>query len=74
MAASYALINHYLSPEMQALIAQQGFSIVNPEAMPLIPEELRESADPSQLDSMIAEVEPTYQEEWDEAWQEIQVG
>ena len=74
VAASYALINHYLSPEMQALIAQQGFSIVNPEAMPLIPEELRESADPSQLDSMIAEVEPTYQEEWDDAWQEIQVG
>ena len=74
VAASYALINHYLSPEMQALIAQQGFSIVNPEAMPLIPEELRESADPSQLESMIAEVEPTYQEEWDDAWQEIQVG
>ena len=74
VAASYALINHYLSPEMQALIAQQGFSIVNPEAMPLIPEELRDDADPSQLESMIAEVEPDYQEEWDAAWQEIQVG
>jgi spermidine/putrescine transport system substrate-binding protein len=74
VSAAYALINHYLSPEMQAVIASQGFSIVNPEAMPLIPEEDREAADPSQLESMIAEVEPTYQEEWDAAWQEIQVG
>ena len=53
VAASYALINHYLSAEMQALIASQGFSIINPEAMPLIPEEEREAADPAQLGSMI---------------------
>jgi len=74
VAAAYALINHYLSPEMQAVIASQGFSIVNPEAMPLIPKDQRDDADPSQLESMIAEIEPTYQEEWDAAWQEIQVG
>ncbi|HEX5018763.1 MAG TPA: extracellular solute-binding protein, partial [Actinomycetes bacterium] len=71
---AYALINHYLSPEMQAVIASQGFSIVNPEAMPLIPKEERESADPSNLESLIPEVEAAYQEEWDQAWQEIQVG
>jgi len=74
VAASYALINHYLSAEMQALIAGQGFSIVNPEAMPLIPEEERDAADPAQLGSMIPEVEADYQKEWDQAWQEIQVG
>ena len=74
VAAAYAFINHYLSPEMQAVIASQGFSIVNPKAMPLIPEDQRDDADPSQLESMIAEIEPTYQEEWDTAWQEIQVG
>lgn len=74
VAASYALINHYLSAEMQALIASQGFTITNPEAMPLIPEEDRDAADPAQLGSMIPEVEADYQEEWDAAWQEIQVG
>lgn len=74
VAGSYALINHYLSAEMQAVIASQGFSIVNPEAMPLIPEADRADADPANLESMIAEVEPAYQEEWDAAWQEVQVG
>lgn len=74
VAGAYALINHYLSPEMQAVIASQGFSIVNPEAMPLIPEEDRAAADPANLESLIPEVEAAYQKEWDEAWQEIQVG
>lgn len=74
VAAAYAFINHYLSPEMQAVIASQGFSIVNPKAMPLIPEEQRKGADPSNLESMIPEVEAAHQEEWDAAWQEIQVG
>ena len=74
IAASYALINHYLSAEMQAIIASQGFAITNPEAMPLIPAEDRDAADPAQLGSMIPEVEADYQEEWDAAWQEIQVG
>jgi spermidine/putrescine transport system substrate-binding protein len=74
VAGAYALINHYLSPEMQAVIASQGFSIVNPEAMPLIPKEDREAADPAKLESLIPEVEAAYQKEWDQAWQEIQVG
>ena len=74
VSAAYALINHYLSPEMQAVIASQGFSIVNPEAMPLIPKEDRKAADPENLTNMIPEVEATYQKEWDQAWQEIQVG
>jgi spermidine/putrescine transport system substrate-binding protein len=74
VAAAYAFINHYLSPEMQAVIASQGFSIVNPKAMPLIPKEDRAAADPSNLASLIPEVEAAYQKEWDEAWQEIQVG
>ena len=74
VAGAYALINHYLSPEMQAVIASQGFSIVNPEAMPLIPKESRDAADPAKLESLIPEVEAAYQKEWDQAWQEIQVG
>lgn len=74
VSAAYALINHYLSPEMQAVIASQGFSIVNPKAMPLIPKEDRKAADPENLTNMIPEVEATYQKEWDQAWQEIQVG
>ena len=38
------------------------------------PQEDRGAADPANLESLIPEVEPAYQEEWDEAWQEIQVG
>lgn len=72
--ASYAIINHYLTPAMQAATAELGFGITNPEALPLIPQQDRESADPSALDGMIAEVEPANPEEWDQAWQEIQVG
>ena len=74
VAASYALINHYLSAEMQAIIASQGFLITNPEAIPLIPAEERAAADPSQLEAMIPEEEADYQDEFDQAWQEIQVG
>lgn len=74
IAASYAIINHYLAPETQAAIAALGFGITNPKAIPLIPKDERATADPAALDGMIAEVEPAYPEEWDEAWQEIQVG
>ena len=72
--ASYAIINHYLTPEMQAATAELGFGITNPKALPLIPEDEQELADPSALEGMIAEVEPANPEEWDQAWQEIQVG
>ena len=74
LAASYAIINHYLTPEMQAATAALGFGITNPKAMHLIPEDQRDLADPTALEGMIAEVEPANPEEWDAAWQEIQVG
>jgi spermidine/putrescine transport system substrate-binding protein len=74
VAAAYAFINHYLSPQMQAVIASQGFSIVNPKAMPFIPKDQQKAADPENLKSLIPEVEADYQKEWDEAWQQIQVG
>jgi spermidine/putrescine-binding protein len=74
LPASYAIINHYLSPKSQATIASQGFAITNPKALPLIPKDQRAGASPATLKNMIAEVEPTNSQQWNEAWQEIQVG
>ncbi|HVQ86650.1 MAG TPA: extracellular solute-binding protein [Actinomycetes bacterium] len=72
--ASYAMIEHFLSPPMQAVTADLGYAITNPKALPLIPADERESADPAALKNLIAEVEPANPTEWDAAWQEVQVG
>ncbi|HVQ17464.1 MAG TPA: extracellular solute-binding protein [Actinomycetes bacterium] len=74
LPASYAMIDHFLSPPMQAVTANLGYAITNPKALPLIPAEERKAADPAALKNLIAEVEPAYPDEWDQAWQEIQVG
>jgi spermidine/putrescine transport system substrate-binding protein len=72
--ASYALIEHFLSPKMQAVTADLGYAITNPKALPLIPKAERADADPAALKNLIAEVEPANPTEWDAAWQEVQVG
>ena len=74
VAASYALIEHFLSPPMQVVTAELGYAITNPKALPLIPAAERADADPAALEGLIAEVEPANPEEWDEAWQQVQVG
>jgi spermidine/putrescine-binding protein len=72
--AAYALINYFTSKPAQAIIAQNGFAIVNPAALKLVPPEFRESADSSSISDAIAEVQPDNFQTWTRAWQEVQSG
>ena len=72
--AAYKLINYFVSRPAQAIIAQNGFAIVNPEAMDMVPPEFRETADASSIADAIAEVQPDNFQTWTRAWQEVQAG
>ena len=72
--AAYKLINHYASPEAQALIGEDGFVVTNPKALPLIAPEFRETADPKTLRTAIPETQPEAAELYDRAWQEVAAG
>ena len=45
--AAYKLINYYASPEAQAISGEMGFVAMNPDALPLVAQEFRETADPT---------------------------
>jgi len=72
--AAYRLIDYYSSPEAQALSAEAGFIAMNPDALPLIPKELRAGADPKTLETALPETQPRLSELYDRAWQEVAVG
>ena len=48
-----------------------GFVAMNPEALPLVSKDYRESADPRNLESAIATTEPPNAEAYERAWQEV---
>ncbi len=72
--AAYKLINYFVSPEAQAMIAQAGLTVVNPAAISDIPKDVRATADPSSLTDVIAEVQPDNYQTWVRAWQEVKAG
>ncbi len=72
--AAYKLINFYTSPESQAQQAEDGFVIVNPKALPLLDEELLETADPGSLDGAIPEAQPKNYRTYSRAWTEVKAG
>lgn len=72
--AAYKLIDYYASPEAQAIFAGGGFVITNPEAMPLVPKRLRETADPKSITGAIPLTEPPNNEAYTKAWQEVSTG
>jgi spermidine/putrescine-binding protein len=72
--AAYALINDHSSPETQARFGNNGFVMINPEAVPLVDEEFVESADPRILVGAHAEVAPANADLWREYWQEVRAG
>jgi len=69
--AAYKLINYYASPEAQALSGDMGFVAMNPEALPLVSKDYRESADPRNLETAIATTEPPNADAYERAWQEV---
>jgi spermidine/putrescine transport system substrate-binding protein len=72
--AAYKLINYYTSPESQAQQAEDGFVIVNPKALPLLDDELLETADPATLQGAIPEAQPANFRTWSRAWTEVKAG
>jgi spermidine/putrescine transport system substrate-binding protein len=69
--AAYKLINYYASPEAQAISGDMGFVAMNPDAMPLVSKDYRETADPRTLETAIATTEPPNAEVYERAWQEV---
>ncbi|MEZ5077641.1 MAG: extracellular solute-binding protein [Solirubrobacterales bacterium] len=72
--AAYKLLNYYASPEAQAISAENGFVITNPDAEELIPAEYRETADPESIAGAIPLTEPEDIEAYTRAWQEVRTG
>jgi spermidine/putrescine transport system substrate-binding protein len=72
--AAYKLIDYYASPQAQAISGDMGFVAMNPKAMPMVSEEFRKTADPSNLDNAIPQTEPDNASVYDRAWQEVQAG
>ena len=55
-------------------IGEDGFVVMNPKALPLIAPEYRETADPKTLNTAIPETQPSAEELYDRAWQEVAAG
>jgi spermidine/putrescine transport system substrate-binding protein len=72
--AAYALINWQASPEAQAIRAEGGYVVTNPEAMSVVPEKYQATADPATLQTAIAETEPPRFDQWTRAFEEFQAG
>ena len=70
--AAYRLINWQASPEAQAIRAEGGYVVTNPEAIELVGPEDRETADPASIDNAIPETEPPNYDEWVRAFREFQ--
>ncbi len=70
---AYALINHYLDPEMQLIFAEEyGYLASNSEILDIAPQELVDDlglADPGAIDLVtIAEGLPDNEDFWEEEW------
>ena len=62
--AAYRLINWQASAKAQAIRGKNGYVVTNPDAMPLIDEADRETADPSSLSDAIPETYPPLYDQW----------
>ncbi|HZO05834.1 MAG TPA: hypothetical protein VFB52_05565, partial [Solirubrobacterales bacterium] len=67
-------LNYYASPEAQAISATNGFVVTNPDAIPLVPKQYRETADPASIKGAIPLTEPEDVDAYTRAWQEVRSG
>jgi spermidine/putrescine-binding protein len=70
--AAYRLINWQASPEAQAIRAEGGYVVTNPEAIPLAAPGSRRTADPKSIENAIPETEPPRYDEWVRAFTEFE--
>jgi spermidine/putrescine transport system substrate-binding protein len=74
LPAAYKLLNYYADPEAQAISATNGFVVTNPDAIPLVPKQYRETADPASIEGAIPLTEPENVDAYTRAWQEVRSG
>lgn len=74
LPAAYKLLNYYASPEAQAISAANGFVVTNPDAIPLVPKQFSETADPASIQGAIPLTEPDDVDAYTRAWQEVRSG
>jgi len=74
LPAAYKLLNYYASPEAQAISATNGFVVTNPDAIPLVPPEYKETANPDSIQGAIPLTEPEDVDAYTRAWQEVRSG
>ncbi|MCB0828489.1 MAG: extracellular solute-binding protein [Solirubrobacterales bacterium] len=72
--AAYKLINYYADPEAQAISAENGFVITNPDAESLVPAKFKETASPKSIEGSIPLTEPENIEAYTKAWQQVRTG
>jgi spermidine/putrescine-binding protein len=70
--AAYRLINWQASPEAQAIRAEGGYVVTNPDAIDLVSAGDARTADPDVVEDAIAETEPPRYEDWVRAFREFQ--
>ena len=70
--AAYRLINWQASAEAQAIRAEGGYVVTNPQAIELVGAKDRRTADPASIENAIAETEPPNYDEWVRAFREFQ--
>jgi spermidine/putrescine-binding protein len=70
--AAYRLINWQASAEAQAIRAEGGYVVTNPEAIELVGPQDRRTADPASIENAIAETEPPDYDQWVRAFREFQ--
>jgi spermidine/putrescine-binding protein len=69
--AAYALMNFQSSPEAQAIRAETGYLVTNPDAIKLAPEDYAETSGVEIADEALPETYPENYPEWVKAFREF---
>jgi spermidine/putrescine transport system substrate-binding protein len=72
--AAYALINYYTSIKAQAAFGDDGYVVLNRDALPSVKPALRATADPASIAGATIEQTPENLPRWDEIYQQVVSG
>jgi spermidine/putrescine-binding protein len=69
--AAYAFLNYYISARAQAVFGDEGYTILNQNALPDVKANFRHTADPTSLAGATIEQAPNDPERWYEIYQQV---
>lgn len=72
--AAYALLNYYSSAQAQARFGNEGYVVLNQNAIAKVKPSNRKFADPASLSGAVVEQEPSDKARWSEIYQEVVAG